>query len=552
MSEKQPLIMAEDSRLPLDVSNKAKFAEELRPMVGCEGGPLAGVFRRRGELVHTPREGEAGYIEPEGDDEDGPAQVQPLTSAQFKALVEIRFNCGQEVETKQTKQRVWVKELTPGDAILSVYNGIAQSPEATENLRPLRMVTHTPMLRPDGTVLSEPGYDKSTSALYLPAAGLDVPPIPEKPTTTQVAKAVKVFLALTDEFPFVHEDHRATWCGFAMTPLMRAILGPPYPLGIMNAPNPGSGKGFLARMIRDLHGGVLRGELPRDPEELRKAITAALLSTTAPCVQFDNLTGTVRSSVLEALFTTDTWTDRYLGFNRNVTIPNDRVWLATGNTATIGGDLSRRVLWMDIDPKMPNPHMRTGFKIHPPSYVPAHKGEILAAMLTIAAGWVQDGSPTEVNRSDDYAIWAGAMTGLLHFAKIPGTFGGEAAQGRPEANEDEREWAEWLEELHRMFGLEIFQIKDVVTKLDPAHVAFRPHVGQTLDAAKMPAKLTDKWARVSPNGGKTSGFAKSLGRWCLYRAGRYAEGWRIEMVEEKASAKGWRVVPPEGWKPPTS
>jgi hypothetical protein len=44
--------------------------------------------------------------------------------------------------------------------------------------------------------------------------------------------------------------------------------------------------------------------------ELRKSITAALMDTTAPVITFDNLTGVVRSSVLEALLTTKSWIDR--------------------------------------------------------------------------------------------------------------------------------------------------------------------------------------------------------------------------------------------------
>jgi hypothetical protein len=44
-------------------------------------------------------------------------------------------------------------------------------------------------------------------------------------------------------------------------------------------------------MIRILHGGVQRGEMPRDADELRKSITAALVDTTAPVVTFDNSPG---------------------------------------------------------------------------------------------------------------------------------------------------------------------------------------------------------------------------------------------------------------------
>jgi hypothetical protein len=40
--------------------------------------------------------------------------------------------------------------------------------------------------------------------------------------------------------------------------------------------------------------------MPRDADERRKSVTAALVDTTAPVVVFDNLAGVVRSSVLES------------------------------------------------------------------------------------------------------------------------------------------------------------------------------------------------------------------------------------------------------------
>ena len=123
------------------------------------------------------------------------------------------------------------------------------------------------------------------------------------------------------EFPFVSEDDRATWIGLLFTPILRPLLEPPYQLGVITATNPASGKTLLAKMIRTTHGGVLRGEMPRDADELRKSITAALLDTTGPVIAFDNLTGVIRSSVLEALLTDRTWSDRCLGQNRRSLSP---------------------------------------------------------------------------------------------------------------------------------------------------------------------------------------------------------------------------------------
>jgi hypothetical protein len=528
-------------RRRLDVANPAEVAEELRRKLGTE--ELAGLFRRSGELVHTPRIGEDGYIEEDGIDL-GPAQVRPITAGQLAALVDVKFACGAWVPVKKgSKKKRWDPRLAPGAALARVHEA-ARINEDAPGLRELHGVTHTPMLRPDGSVLDQPGYDPSTGFLFLPDRDLDVIHVPNFLRDVDIDKARELLLTLTEEFPFVTDDDRANFYGLLFTPLLRTLVPPPYRMGIFTAPNPGSGKGFLARMIKDIHGGTMRGELPRDQEELRKAITATLVDTTAPVAIFDNLTGVVRSSVLEALLTNPEHSDRYLGASRMVTVPNDRLWLATGNNASIGGDLARRVLFVEIDPGMPDPHTRTGFKIHPPTWVPAHRGPLLAAMLTIIRGWVLQEIPPEITRSDDYMLWSGTLRSMLHWAGFPGTFGGsEAGKVAIAADPDTDEWAEFLASIHMTFGDRVFTVKELVEALDDyGNELLKDPV--VVDPDALPGDLADKWARAGYK--KKSGFSKSLGRWFMNRAGRYAHGWKVEKVQAEGTkhAHGWRVIEP--------
>ena len=51
----------------------------------------------------------------------------------------------------------------------------------------------------------------------------------------------------------------------------------------------------------------------------------------------------------------------------------------------------------------------------------ANRGEYIAALLTVARGWVLAGAPREdPGRSDDYAAWYGALRGLLKWAGAAG------------------------------------------------------------------------------------------------------------------------------------
>jgi hypothetical protein len=521
----------------LNVANAAIAAAEIRRTLGRD--ELAGLFRRGGTLVHTPRVDEDGYVPPDSEnDENGPAQVQPFDRDQLKALVEVRYDCGVVAVDRETGDKKWKPKLVPDAAAKSAHEAGKLGLDSPF-LRVLREVTRTPVLRPDGSVLDQPGYDASTKMLFLPDIALEVPPVPDRPTAKEIDAAKALFLSLTDQFPFVSPDHRAAWIAFTFTPLLRPLIKPPYPMEVITAPQRGSGKGFLAGMQRTLHGGVFRSEFPRDAEEQRKAISAILLTTTAPIVQWDNLRGVIRSSVLEGLLTSVQWNDRKLGILLDLGLRNDRVWVATSNNAALGGDLTRRTLTVKIDTKSPAPHRRTGFKIHPPTFVPEHRGELLAAMLTLARGWVLDGmhQAKEIT-TDDYKLWLMGMGGLLEWLAFPGRLDGAADAGG-QLSEDDAEWAAFLAALYAVFGDKPFLTAEVTQQLRKGTVSHEPG---GVDITQVPKKLLDEWAKTPPTKVHEANFSKTLGWWFKNRVDQYADGWKVEQVQKNKATKAWRLV----------
>lgn len=530
-----PAQRGKDTRARVDIGSKATVTDWLRQEMGR--GALSSLFLRDGMIVHTPRIGEDGYVPPsEGEAgrgiHPGPAQVRPVTQDGVKALVEVRYDVGKVDEDKKTGEQRWVRTLLPRETVVSAYSA-AQMGEGVPNMRELYGITHTPAMRQDGTVLDTPGYDASTGLLYLPERGVRVPAVPERPTAQQVKEAVELLLRPVEQFPFLEESHRANWLGLMMTPALRSLLPPPYPMGIATATNPGSGKGFLMGMIRIVHGGALRGEMPREGDELRKSITAALIDTTAPVVQFDNLRGVVHSAVLEALLTSATHSDRLLGFNKSVDLVNDRLWVATGNNVKIGGDLARRCLFVAIDPGMADPHLRTGFRLHPLRWVTENRGIYLAAILTVARAWVLAGAPSDVTRSDDFAQWHGALRGMLTWAGVPGLFGGDSTDISA-ASEDDAEWSEFLAALHQTFEGGPFTAAQVVARVESVVKGIAPEL--------LPGDLAEKHGRMGGAGSLT----KSLGRWLSNRDGRYADGWVCKGRKVGKKATTYTVVPPAG------
>jgi hypothetical protein len=190
----------------VDVRNDATAADWLREELG-QGKP-AGVFRRGDMLVHTPRIGEHYYLPPKdlGLVDAGPAQVRPITTIGIKSLIEARYRCWRNttVQDGDKRTKIKVRAMFPQQAAQSACES-ARLGEHAPNLKDLAAVTHTPMLRSDGTILSTPGYDTATGFLYLPEPGLDLQWIPDQPRPDQIRAAVDLILTPIEEFPFVSD-----------------------------------------------------------------------------------------------------------------------------------------------------------------------------------------------------------------------------------------------------------------------------------------------------------------------------------------------------------
>ena len=248
---------------------------------------------------------------------------------------------------------------------------------------------------------------------------------------------------------------------------------------------------------------------------------------------FDNMTGVVRSSVLEALLTSAQYSDRLLGQNRTLTLTNDRLWIATGNNARIGGDLARRCVFVSLDPQQANAHLRTGFDIQDlETWMRENRGEYLAALLTVARGWVLAGSPAEISRSDSFAQWSGSLRGLLRWAGIPGVFGAQGDEDQHADSEDDEEWGGFLAAVYDALGDRPFTAKGL---LDSVRTG-------AIDAETLPGDLAKDWDSAQRNlHASNAGMTKKLGNWFRNRVGRYANGFKVE--RDGGSAKhGWKYA----------
>jgi hypothetical protein len=304
-----------------------------------------------------------------------------------------------------TKTAMWAKgrrdrdgdvELVPAHPPDWAVNGVAARGSWPE-IRTIEAIIEAPALRPDGTILDVPGWDKAMELLYEPNA--EFPPIPDRPDQDDAERAARQLLDLVGDFPFKGEEHRAAWLAALLTPLARFAIDGPCPLFLFDGNVPGVGKSKLTDVIAIVATGrdMPRTAYPDNDEEMRKRITATALAGDR-LMLIDNIKpGTpLGGGSLDSTLTGLSWRDRKLGASEMTPdLPLFTVWFATGNNVELRGDMLRRTVPCRLESPEENPEERTGFAIEGDllRHVREHRGRLVVAALTILRAHALAGRP---------------------------------------------------------------------------------------------------------------------------------------------------------------
>ena len=315
-----------------------------------------------------------------------------------------------------------------------------------------------------------PGYDAVTELYYHPSPGFIVPEIPSQPTSDQMARAVAVIDDIPADFPFVDAASRANAWATLIAALIRAALTGRVPAGLFDAPKSGSGKSLLASIIATVATGrpAAMFSAPKDDEEMRKQVTSSLMAG-ATVIIIDNMEARVDYPSLARALTAPVWADRVLGSNDMVYLPVQATRMLTGNNLVLGGDMPRRTYLVRIDPKVAHPWERPtdSFRHHDiTTYVSDHRGEIVAAILTVVRGWFAVGkpAPTRVPTFGGYESWATTIGGILEFAKVD-HFLGNLGVLHGFMDEDTPAWTAFFSVWYEVLGDSSITVKDLVRVL---------------------------------------------------------------------------------------
>ena len=293
----------------------------------------------------------------------------------------------------------------------------------------LDAVVATPVFDADGTLVSTAGYHRSGKLWYEPPANWRAPAVSAAPSTDDVAAARTLLLdELLGDFPFVDGPARAHMVAALLLPFARRLIRGATPIHLFEAPTEGSGKGLLVNLVAILATGARAagGSIPTDEDEIRKKIGSEL-STGRPLLVLDNADSKKRldsSALASATTMWPTWSDRLLGRIQMFTVPNDVVWLLTGNNPRLSRELVRRCVSIRIDPGTDRPWLRTNFR-HPDllEWASAERTRLVHAALVLIQHWIAQGAPQGTTTLGSFERWARIIGGILMTAGIDGFLG---------------------------------------------------------------------------------------------------------------------------------
>lgn len=397
----------------------------------------------------------------------------------------------------------------------------------------LEAITRSPTIREGGSIAQLPGYDPETRLYYNRTKAEDVVDVPENPTSMDVKSALSLVDELLYDFPFDCQASRVNTVALLLSPLIQPAIKAVTPLVLMDAPTAGSGKSLLATVVSIISCGVVPDltTAPSRDEEWTKKITA-ILSTGPSLVLIDNVKYTLQSADLAALLTTRIWKDRVFGKNtETVALPNRAVWVATGNNIQLGGDISRRCIWIRIDPRQSKPHEREGF-LHPnlTQWVSENRGQLLSALLTICRAWYAAGCPAyPVPAFGSFETWTRTVGCILAHVGLTG-FLDNRDKLWEQSDTESIEWEVFLEK-----WLELYD----ATPLTPKELVRDIEVGDGI-AEAVPVSISDA---LHGKGDKYSRIGYQLKARLGKRYG--LRGLRLERGPRKNTGTTWTVLTDE-------
>lgn len=371
-------------------------------------------------------------------------EVTLLTNATLSGLMDRSANFKKNIKTQVGVEEV--PSRPPNDVVLDIL-GLRRSPFPV-----LNSIAYVPVFLPDGSLLAQEGYDEKTGTL-MKLNGLQVEKMP-------MDEAIDLLNELLCDFPFVDGASKAHAFAAILLPFARQMIDGATPLHLIDAPARGTGKGLLSDVISVVATGSNAQVMvvPREEDELEKRLTAMLLGGTG-IVLLDNVVY-LRQTTLAAVLTATIWRGRRLGKSEMIEVPNQAVWLSTGNNVELSDEIARRTVTIRLDSGQERPEERGGFTHPLPRWALENREKLVSACISIVGAWIDAGRPMSSKTLGRFEAWAGTMGGILDVTGIDG-FLGDRDRIQTLADRESEEWQALCEVWYKERCDSIVTAKDI-------------------------------------------------------------------------------------------
>lgn len=393
------------------------------------------------------------------------------------------------------------------------------------NVPPLWSAITSPTLRPDGSVLQDPGYDPQMRVWYDPC-GVEFPRVPDKPTRAQAEQALDDLECEFASFPFADALDRSVYLSLVLTGLVRRSL-PSAPLGAITAPVMSSGKTLLADCIAILATGTVAPAMKyaETDEEASKTALAVLAEGDA-VVLIDNIERPLQGDWLCSMLTSENYRGRMLGRTEMMTLPTNTMWLATGNHLVLAGDVRTRALMCRLDPQVERPEERQ-FKGDLRVQLGERRPHLVAAGLTVLRAYIASGEASPVPDWGRFEQWSRLVRSPLVWLGRRDPC--ECLRALEEEDPMREELGRILVAWRKVFGAEA---KSVRAAIESVCDEFANEDDRALRALLLEIAKERAGTAISP---------KRLGTWCRNHAGRLVDGKKLVRARVKDHTAEWKV-----------
>lgn len=428
----------------------------------------------------------------------------------------------------------WKKPGRNGDVAINCPPLVAETYQARKGkwaLPSLAAVIDVPTMRPDGSILEDPGYDERTG-LLLQLGGTRVPPIPHMPTKTDALLALDALKVPLRGFPFVSDADLSVAISAFLTAVSRTALAS-APLHGISAPTAGSGKSTIIDLASILRCGRRASTIAqgKTSEETEKRLGSMLLEGEG-FVAIDNCESPLGGEFLCQALTQSTLKVRPLGKSTVVEVPAIAMMTATGNNLTFVGDMSRRALLCQLDPGVERPELRS-FSFDPVKLVLAKRGDLVAAALTVLRAYHVAGRPYQVAPLGSFADWSNTVRSALIWLGLadPCDTMEKVRKADPQMALVKQVMAQWK----RAVGPKRMTTGDLQAK---AEEMVEQGIASATKKHKYP-ELRDALLAVAGEAGRING--RKLGIWLSKQNGRVVNGHRFANCGTRGGQSLWSL-----------